>query len=90
MDTSGGRWQAMCEQHSTISSHRTLTLAMSAAADTLEFCETCRSGEGGEGSEKPDEIADPNEWQQTPPISAGDQRNNYAKRENPDETRCAT
>jgi hypothetical protein len=41
LDTDGGRWQTVCETHSTIISHRTLALARSHAAAPADWCEGC-------------------------------------------------
>lgn len=41
MDTDGGRWQTVCEEHGHIISHRTLALARSFMPDVAEWCETC-------------------------------------------------
>lgn len=43
MDTAGGRWQVVCERHSTINSVDTAKQAMvDAQNDPAEFCEQCR------------------------------------------------
>ena len=41
MDTAAGRWQTVCEEHNTICSHATLTLARYHAADPTGWCEPC-------------------------------------------------
>ena len=41
MDTSGGRWQTVCEEHSTIISHTTRKLAFWHAPCPEEWCERC-------------------------------------------------
>jgi len=43
MDTDGGRWQTVCEEHGSICSHGTLKLALYHAASPLDWCETCRT-----------------------------------------------
>lgn len=40
LDGEGGRWQTVCETHSTICSHETLALAKT-SLDPREFCEDC-------------------------------------------------
>lgn len=42
MDTTAGRWQTVCEDHGTVISHRTLTVAEYQRADPLGWCEQCR------------------------------------------------
>lgn len=42
MDTAAGRWSTVCEDHSTIISHRTLALAEYHAAAVADWCEPCR------------------------------------------------
>lgn len=49
MDTSGGRWQAVCELHGEICCTRTQIEALTLAIDTTQFCEECRERlEGGD------------------------------------------
>lgn len=43
MDTDAGRWQTVCEDHSTIVSHATLALARWHAAAPADWCEACRA-----------------------------------------------
>lgn len=42
LDTDGGRWQVVCEEHGNILSTETLALAKSAAKEPEEWCEQCR------------------------------------------------
>jgi hypothetical protein len=42
LDTAGGRWQTVCEDHGFIVAHNTLALALSHSADPLGWCEVCR------------------------------------------------
>lgn len=44
-DTYGGRWQTVCEDHGTIISHETKTLARSHAVRPDGWCEGCRGEE---------------------------------------------
>jgi hypothetical protein len=48
MDTDGGRWQTVCEEHGNIISHRTLALAMSFRCCPEEWCDRCSGGEPDE------------------------------------------
>ena len=41
MDTSGGRWQTVCEKHGEVCSHSTLRLAMLFAEQPWQWCEQC-------------------------------------------------
>lgn len=41
MDTIGGRWQTVCEDHSIVIAHETLKLAIWHSADPLGWCEVC-------------------------------------------------
>ena len=41
MDTDGGRWQTVCEEHGAICSHETLTLARNHASAPEGWCEAC-------------------------------------------------
>jgi hypothetical protein len=42
LDTEAGRWQTVCETHSTILSHETQALALLHMATPDEWCEPCR------------------------------------------------
>ena len=44
MDTDGGRWQTVCEEHGAICSHETLTLARDHASAPEGWCEACMNG----------------------------------------------
>lgn len=46
MDTDGGRWQTVCEEHGHIISHTTLALARSHMAVPIEWCEGCQDEAG--------------------------------------------
>jgi len=54
MDTDGGRWQTVCEEHGAICSHETLTLARDHASAPEGWCEACMNG-----GEWPDVYAPP-------------------------------
>ena len=41
LDTEGGRWQTICDDHGGICSHDTLALASSFASAPEQFCESC-------------------------------------------------
>lgn len=41
MDTSGGRWQTVCEEHGSICSHDTLEIASTFGPCPEEWCEDC-------------------------------------------------
>lgn len=41
LDTDGGRWQAVCEEHGHVSSHLTLDNARYFAQHRDEWCEDC-------------------------------------------------
>jgi hypothetical protein len=41
MDTDGGRWQTVCEQHGWIISHTTFDFARGWLSHPLEWCEDC-------------------------------------------------
>lgn len=41
MDTDGGRWQTVCEEHGSVISHDTLELARQHAPQPEEWCEVC-------------------------------------------------
>lgn len=41
MDTAGGRWQTVCEEHGSVISHETLRLARQWASCPEDWCETC-------------------------------------------------
>lgn len=41
LDTEGGRWQTVCDDHGFICSHDTLSLASSWASCPEMFCESC-------------------------------------------------
>lgn len=41
MDTDGGRWQTVCENHGHIISHESLALARSHASNPLGWCGAC-------------------------------------------------
>jgi hypothetical protein len=43
MDTDGGRWQTVCEDHSMICSHPTLALALDHAGYPQGWCEDCEA-----------------------------------------------
>lgn len=43
MDTTGGRWQTLCEDHDTICSHVTRKLAEWHAAEPAGWCEGCQA-----------------------------------------------
>lgn len=45
MDTGGGRWQTLCEDHGNIISHATLALAQAHATEPEEWCEGCRGAQ---------------------------------------------
>lgn len=42
MDPDGGAWVTICEEHSTLCNHDSLSLARSASSDPLGWCEDCR------------------------------------------------
>jgi hypothetical protein len=46
MDTEGGRWQTVCEDHGTVVSHRTKALAASHLSHPDEWCEECQAASG--------------------------------------------
>jgi hypothetical protein len=41
MDTAGGRWQTVCEEHGSICSHSTKRVARTFLAAPWEWCELC-------------------------------------------------
>jgi hypothetical protein len=41
MDTEGGRWQTVCEDHGTICSHETMKVAESFLSHPQNWCEDC-------------------------------------------------
>lgn len=41
LDTDGGRWQTVCDDHGAVCSHLTLAVAMSFAPAPEEWCEWC-------------------------------------------------
>jgi len=41
MDTDGGRWQTVCEDHGSVISHETLKLAMWHSSAPEGWCEPC-------------------------------------------------
>lgn len=45
MDTDGGAWSTVCEDHGSVCSHATLRLARLGAARPTEWCEDCREGD---------------------------------------------
>ena len=47
MDTDGGRWQTVCEDHGTICSHETLRTATMFVSIPLEWCEECMKDRPG-------------------------------------------
>ena len=47
MDLAGGRWNTVCETHSTICSHGSLTLAREFASEPTEWCEACSLVQSG-------------------------------------------
>lgn len=51
MDTDGGRWQTVCEEHGGVISHETLALARHWASAPEQWCETCieETDTGGRG-----------------------------------------
>lgn len=55
MDTEGGRWQTVCEEHGHVISHTTLTTARSWAAAPEQWCETCMPDAEAEDTEGDDE-----------------------------------
>lgn len=42
LDTSGGRWQTVCDPHGTVCSHDTHDLARSFMSVPEQWCETCQ------------------------------------------------
>jgi hypothetical protein len=50
MDTEAGRWQTVCERHSTIISHDTLELANHHLTDVRSWCEGCQPTNASEGN----------------------------------------
>lgn len=49
MDTDGGRWQTVCEAHTFICSHGSLTLARDMASCPEDWCEACSAIANGCG-----------------------------------------
>ena len=45
MDTDGGRWQTVCEEHGNVISHATLALARAFAPIPSEWCDRCSGAE---------------------------------------------
>ena len=45
MDTEGGRWQTVCEEHGYLASHGTLSLAREHASEPENWCEVCMGNE---------------------------------------------
>lgn len=43
LDTEGGRWQTVCEDHGTIVAHRTRRLAELWLSHPEEWCDECQS-----------------------------------------------
>lgn len=41
LDTEGGRWQTICDDHGIVCSHPTLALATSHAVEPSGWCEPC-------------------------------------------------
>lgn len=42
LDTEGGRWQTVCEEHGFVVAHRTLDIARSWMPVPEDWCEGCR------------------------------------------------
>jgi hypothetical protein len=41
LDTDAGRWQTVCEEHGSICSHSSKTIAVSFARSPVDWCEEC-------------------------------------------------
>lgn len=49
LDTEGGPWSTVCEDHGTIIAHTTITLAKDMASCPEEWCEDCMQDRGRRG-----------------------------------------
>lgn len=43
LDTEGGRWQTVCEEHGSICSHDTYAVAADFLSHPAEWCEDCQA-----------------------------------------------
>ena len=55
MDTEGGRWQTVCEEHDSICCHETLSLAISHSSEPEGWCEPCQEELAAKEAQPPTE-----------------------------------